>query len=410
MKGVKEAIAAIGQKKDKFVVSYDLSAATDRLPAVLQASLLDHAIPRLGGLWWGLLVDRSYSLPRRYRSLHQSVRYAVGQPMGAYSSWGMLALTHHFLVQSSAKRAGWRGWFTEYRVLGDDIVIWNRDVSLKYLDIMRELGVEISFAKSLESCNGSFEFAKRYVCRLQDCSPLPMKEAVAALGSPDALIQLLHKFEVPLTPARVLAYLGKGYRVRGGLMKKLIHQSQFASQILLFLARPEVSSISFRSWSQWLGMVRIGEFEYPSDIRSIFDYLRAEVRTPGRMVGRIERIPGTRFSQFTHPLGSSLPEHSVKIDGAWLRNQLESIFLMVDRRMMMGLKSLTPPVIPRTGDIILLDRTFEEVLLYIAKLSTYELRKPDYSKIKVLEDRKPGDLAWWARFYKGLKSESGISA
>jgi hypothetical protein len=84
--------------------------------------------------------------------------------MGAYSSWGMLALTHHFLVQASAKRAGWKGWFNEYRVLGDDIVIWNRDVSLKYLNIMEEIGVGISFAKSLESCNGSFEFAKRYVC------------------------------------------------------------------------------------------------------------------------------------------------------------------------------------------------------------------------------------------------------
>jgi hypothetical protein len=157
-------------------------------------------------------------------------------------------------------------------------------------------------------------------------------------------------------------------------------------------------------------MVRIGEFEYPGNIRLIFDYLRSEVRAPGRMVGRIERIPGTRFSQFTHPLGSSLPEHSVKIDGAWLRDQLEGIFLMVDRRMMKGLKALKPPVVPRDGDVLLLDRTFEEVLQYIAELSTHELRKPDYSKIKVLEDRRPGDLAWWARLYKGLISEGGSSA
>lgn len=404
---MREAIEAVRSKSDKYIVSYDLSAATDRLPAVLQSSLLNHAKPRLGSLWWGLLVDRSYSLPRKYRSLHSAVRYAVGQPMGAYSSWGMLALTHHFLVQCSAKRAGWGGWFNEYRVLGDDIVIWNRDVSLKYLDVMEELGVSISFAKSLESCNGSFEFAKRYVCRLQDCSPLPMKEAVAALGSPDALLQLLHTFEVPITPARVLAYLGKGYRVRGGLMKKLRHQSQFASQILLFLARPGVSEYSFRSWSQWIGMVRLGEFEFPTDIRSIFDYLRAEVKAPGRMTGRIERIPGTRFTQFTHPLGSSLPEQAVKIDGAWLRDQLEGIFLMVDRRAMLGLKRLRAPVIPRDGDVLLLDRTFEEVLSYIAELSTHELRKPDYSRIKVLEDRRPGDLAWWARLYKGLAPGDG---
>jgi hypothetical protein len=27
------------------------------------------------------------------------VNYAVGQPMGAYSSWAMLALTHHLILQ-----------------------------------------------------------------------------------------------------------------------------------------------------------------------------------------------------------------------------------------------------------------------------------------------------------------------
>jgi hypothetical protein len=36
-------------------------------------------------------------------------RYSVGQPMGALSSWGMLALTHHCLVQMAAKRSGKTG-------------------------------------------------------------------------------------------------------------------------------------------------------------------------------------------------------------------------------------------------------------------------------------------------------------
>lgn len=29
----------------------------------------------------------------------KSLRYAVGQPMGALSSWAMLAFTHHAIVQ-----------------------------------------------------------------------------------------------------------------------------------------------------------------------------------------------------------------------------------------------------------------------------------------------------------------------
>ncbi|KAF9914618.1 hypothetical protein FBU30_002438, partial [Linnemannia zychae] len=34
------------------------------------------------------------------------VKYEVGQPMGAYSSWAMLALTHHIVVLYAAKLAG----------------------------------------------------------------------------------------------------------------------------------------------------------------------------------------------------------------------------------------------------------------------------------------------------------------
>jgi hypothetical protein len=53
----------------------------------------------------GYPVD-SNELPRklsekgyRLKSGPASVRYAAGQPMGALSSWGMLALTHHIVIQ-----------------------------------------------------------------------------------------------------------------------------------------------------------------------------------------------------------------------------------------------------------------------------------------------------------------------
>jgi hypothetical protein len=88
-------------------------------------------------------------------------KYAVGQPMGAYSSWASLALTHHVLVQVAALRAGKLG-FTAYAVLGDDIVIADDAVASEYLAIMAHLGVSINFSKSLESRN-FLEFAKRWV-------------------------------------------------------------------------------------------------------------------------------------------------------------------------------------------------------------------------------------------------------
>jgi len=39
-------------------------------------------------------------------SVPSKVRYAVGQPMGALSSWAMLALTHHLIVAMAARRVG----------------------------------------------------------------------------------------------------------------------------------------------------------------------------------------------------------------------------------------------------------------------------------------------------------------
>jgi hypothetical protein len=69
--------------------SFDLSSATDRLPVGLQVSILT---PLLGQYeakaWASILIDRDYALPERARrdTDASSVRYAVGQPMGAYSS------------------------------------------------------------------------------------------------------------------------------------------------------------------------------------------------------------------------------------------------------------------------------------------------------------------------------------
>lgn len=88
--------------------SLDLSAATDRLPLSIQKRLLNfwiRALPGYGDDWARLLVGRMYNYvcptyadPGKNPKVGR-VRYAVGQPMGALSSWAMLALTHHFIVQ-----------------------------------------------------------------------------------------------------------------------------------------------------------------------------------------------------------------------------------------------------------------------------------------------------------------------
>lgn len=84
---------------------YDLSAATDRLPVNVQVELLRYLFGDVADHWRKLLVGRSYHYPSDSSvgcDKPGEVLYSVGQPMGALSSWAMLALTHHFIIQWAA--------------------------------------------------------------------------------------------------------------------------------------------------------------------------------------------------------------------------------------------------------------------------------------------------------------------
>jgi hypothetical protein len=78
--------------------------------------------------------------------------------MGAYSSWAMLALTHHVIVKLAAHNVGVKK-FTDYCILGDDVVIANDLVAKEYYNLMTLLGVSINLSKSVQSCDFA-EFAK----------------------------------------------------------------------------------------------------------------------------------------------------------------------------------------------------------------------------------------------------------
>jgi len=212
-----------------WIASYDLSAATDRLPLSLQVMILE----MLGSVafakhWGNLLVGRAYRLPKEAKSWNlgfSEVRYAVGQPMGALSSWAMLATTHHAIVQLAAARAlreyKLEGWFQDYAVLGDDVVIANKAVAMEYLSLMNLIGVEIGLAKSLVSSQGTFEFAKRTYYKGQDVSPISLAEAVVSLRNIASLMELVKKnlkFE-RIRVSSVARFAGFGYRNLGQLQQ-----------------------------------------------------------------------------------------------------------------------------------------------------------------------------------------------
>lgn len=154
-------------KKSKLSFGYDLSAATDRLPIQIQKDVLSTLVGEdFASAWKSILVNRPYEVTYRdgKEKVTQSLYYSVGQPMGALSSWGMLAVTHHLLVQVAALRSGHligiKGWFSNYELLGDDINIFDKEVASNYLSIMEDIGVPINLSKSVCARNEAFEFAK----------------------------------------------------------------------------------------------------------------------------------------------------------------------------------------------------------------------------------------------------------
>jgi len=231
--------------KGHFVASYDLSAATDRLPISIQIELIKPLLgEELANLWAWFLVGQPYQLPKIAKSWnlgYSSVFYAVGQPMGALSSWALLALTHHAIVQYAASKAYPKapGWFLLYAVLGDDVVICDHLVAKEYLRIMEALGVEIGLAKSLVSNRSSIEFAKRTWIRGRDCSPISLAEFLVArcnLGSLGELVAKNMKFGV-IRMSSVAISMGFKFRNLARLPVALGVGNRL-SKMLAYLCRP----------------------------------------------------------------------------------------------------------------------------------------------------------------------------
>jgi len=225
--------------------SYDLSSATDRLPIVLQKVLLSPFLTSWGAEVWGsLLIGRSYYFPGiKSKGLDiggKDLYYARGQPMGALSSWAMLAFTHHAIVQWASLRSNVtkKGeWFHDYGVLGDDIVIGNYKVAQEYLELMKILDVQISLHKSLSSNKKVVcEFAKRFFAFGQDMSGIPWREALLGTRMFPVLMELIRHYKLRL--GIIFNYLGYGYRVRGSLTKPLFKISQRPRNVLLSMYAP----------------------------------------------------------------------------------------------------------------------------------------------------------------------------
>lgn len=112
--------------------SFDLSAATDRWPLQILFEVLQ------------VLFDRSFASAVRsclalnlcevpfVRRPGSTVCFVAGQPLGYYSSWPLFALSHHFVIWWCAEQKYPGSYFDKYGILGDDVVIADREVAELY--------------------------------------------------------------------------------------------------------------------------------------------------------------------------------------------------------------------------------------------------------------------------------------
>jgi len=80
--------------------------------------------------------------------------------------------------------------FTDYRILGDDLVIGNYDVYRKVLDNLATIGVQVSVNKCTKGRNQS-EMAKRLFHKGEEVSPLPLALLARMPNSPSLVIDFL---------------------------------------------------------------------------------------------------------------------------------------------------------------------------------------------------------------------------
>lgn len=164
----------------------DLSKATDRFPIDLIALVLEGRFPKtFVDSWRDIMVGYAF------HSAAGEVRYEVGNPMGAYSSWASFALAHHYVMYRIAQELR-RPWSSlPYVVLGDDILIGDEDIGARYLELVSVIGVEVSLQKSYIS-DEICEFAKRVILttEMTEISPFPV-HAVVEEGSVSLLVSTI---------------------------------------------------------------------------------------------------------------------------------------------------------------------------------------------------------------------------
>ena len=187
-KGVKWAVDQLS--KGKKLSSVDLTSCTDFLPLEGQLLMLNTLFPLLSeDISIFHKVSRSV-WKTKYEGV--DVKWVVGQPLGTGPSFSVFTLYHLFLVRTLGGDA------TNFRIIGDDIVMSSEALTSRYVRLMEKLCVPISESKSLFNMDMA-EFAGRI---LDKYGNLPVFKASPTdwVNDPLGLIRQYGSASLKMTP------------------------------------------------------------------------------------------------------------------------------------------------------------------------------------------------------------------
>jgi len=237
----------------KVFYSIDLTNATDRFPIYLISQVLKGLLPsEFVNSWERIMVKHPFDFQGR------KISYAVGNPMGAYSSWNSFTLSHHYVMYWCCRELGipWRD--SKYCILGDDVLIGDSSLAMKYKEAITLLGVDFSPMKTHESSR-LFEFAKRLFLDGEEVTPFPISALPEVSKTPSLLTSLLVEEErrgwtpprgIPLT---VSEFYGRVLCLGSKVRAKTFEVSLLSELIIKFmrgslLAKDTLTGI-IRHWS-----------------------------------------------------------------------------------------------------------------------------------------------------------------
>lgn len=140
-------------RSGKKVHSVDLSGATDYFPLEIQENVLRRIFfdfPQYVDLF--IEISRSeWSVPKDFPSelisQHHTLKWTRGQPLGLFPSFASFAISHGILLQGLLGKE----YNDEFFILGDDVVILDDDLYVKYRSALVKMKCPVSESKSISS-------------------------------------------------------------------------------------------------------------------------------------------------------------------------------------------------------------------------------------------------------------------